>query len=386
MKLKLLIILLLTSLAARADFDLETEFEDFGDNEPTADSIPPLRGKNWVERLWHSGFHINDPRIDYPRFARFCLKVYNWGDQTFNSYNPNYVTATGKNWKVTLNTLGSTQTYGYLFKDTPGASDIDSRVHIRSNIGYDAGIHINFMAVSVGYTWNVNQLVNYNNAPRSTFTFSFTCARFAIELLQQQLEGNTWCDRFGTLNDGRSVHITLNNTRRRNFYIHGYYFLNHRHYAQAAPYCFSKYQLRSAGSWLFGPRYSREFLQIDFTDLPAHILEHAPQGLPLLNQFRFHCIEAQGGYAYNAALSHGWLFNITALAGLGYRRTIAAHAHLNFTEQVSTTADGRMAFTYNNRSFFASAQARANISFLFNASYSFEFSSQQAEIIVGCRF
>lgn len=379
-RLLLSLILLLTVVPAFAEFDLD--IEGFGSGEPAGDSIPTLHG-NWVQQLWQSGFHINDPRINYPRFPRFCVKVYNWGDRVFNSYDPNYVTATGKNWKITVDGVGSSQTYGYLFDQIPGT---DSRVQIRSNFGYDFGIHLNFMAVSIGYTWNMNKLANFYDAPRTTFSFSFTCARFAVELLNQKLEGNTYLYRFANYNDGRSIHIPLNNTRRNTFSINGYYFLNHNRYSQAAPYCFSKYQLRSAGSWLFGARYTRQFVQIDFTDLPAEVLEYKPEKLRLLNQFRFHTIEGQAGYAFNAVMPHGWLYNITALAGIGYRRSIQQHTRENFSELVSTTLDGRMALTYNHRAFFASATLRANLSFLFNSGYSFLLSSERLQIIVGARF
>ena len=60
---------------------------------------PEWRRKNWVSQLFANGFRINDPGINYPKFARFCLKVYNWGDKTFNSYDPCYVVGSGKNWK-----------------------------------------------------------------------------------------------------------------------------------------------------------------------------------------------------------------------------------------------------------------------------------------------
>ena len=56
----------------------------------------------WYKQVIKSGFHIHDPRINYPRFPRFLLNVYDWGDRTFNSYDPDYVVGSGKNWKVRL--------------------------------------------------------------------------------------------------------------------------------------------------------------------------------------------------------------------------------------------------------------------------------------------
>lgn len=386
---RLLLILLLamgaaaTNAAPDLDIDLEP-LETFGEAEDADSLQSPLHG-NWVQQLWQTGFHINDPRISYPRFPKFCLKVYNWGDRVFNSYDPNYVVSTGKNWKVTVDALGSMQSYGYLFNRLPGSLETNT-VTMRSNIGYDLGVHINFMAVSIGYTWNMNKLADFHNSPRSTFSFSFTCARFAVELLNQQIEGNTYLSRFSTYNDGRQIHIDLPNTRRNTFSINGFYFINHNHYSQAAAYCFSKYQKRSAGTWLVGARYAKQFVQIDFTELPPEVLAHKPAALQLLNQFSFHNIEAQAGYAFNAVMPHNWLFNITVLQALGYRRSIIERDSKSFSEQIAATIDGRLGFTYNHRAFFAHADVKANLSFLFNAGYSFLMSSQQAQILLGVRF
>ncbi|MDE6205419.1 MAG: hypothetical protein K2F66_04800, partial [Duncaniella sp.] len=51
----------------------------------------------WIKQLIDNGFRIHDEGVCYPRFPRFCLNVYNWGDRTFNSYDTTYVVGTGKN-------------------------------------------------------------------------------------------------------------------------------------------------------------------------------------------------------------------------------------------------------------------------------------------------
>ncbi|MDE5923592.1 MAG: hypothetical protein K2G79_08915 [Muribaculum sp.] len=43
---------------------------------------PDYYQQNWVKQLFANGFRINDPGINYPKFMRFCLNVYNWGDKT----------------------------------------------------------------------------------------------------------------------------------------------------------------------------------------------------------------------------------------------------------------------------------------------------------------
>lgn len=56
-----LILIMLAAMAAGAQAPAEP------------DDTASLHG-NWVQQLWQTGFHINDPRIRYPRFANFCRK------------------------------------------------------------------------------------------------------------------------------------------------------------------------------------------------------------------------------------------------------------------------------------------------------------------------
>ena len=63
--------------------------------QSASDSIA-RRDVPWYRQLMANGFKIHDPEIDYPRFPRFCLKVYDWGDKTFNSYDTTYVEGTGR--------------------------------------------------------------------------------------------------------------------------------------------------------------------------------------------------------------------------------------------------------------------------------------------------
>lgn len=375
----LLIITLLTAAVTAAGADNTT-----GTAAP-ADTAQ-LHG-NWVQQLIQTGFHINDPRIRYPKFANFCRKVYNWGDKTFNSYDPDYVVGTGKNWKFIVDATGSMQSYGYLVDGFINDSDTKTfeRISMRSNIGYDLGVRLNFMAISIGYTWNMNKLIGHNDAPRSGFNFSFTCARFSAEILSQTTQGNTYIDRFGRYMNGHSVHIPFDDTRRDTQMFNAFYFLNHRRYSQAAAYCYSKYQKRSAGSWIVGARYARQKINIDFSGLPAEVLVWKPDSLPYNNTYNFHDICVQGGYAYNAVMPHNWLFNITVLPSIGYRRSLTT-SKSTVSEMVATNIDGRMSLVYNHRALFLNLALKANASFLFNRGYSFFMSSQQASLIVGARF
>jgi len=129
----------------------------------------------WYRQLIDNGFHINDPDINYPRFWRWCVDVYNWGDRTFNSYDPDYVVGAGKNWKAGLKSYNWTENYTLLFPHK-------LRVNMVSDIFSDVGAYLSFMAVSVGYTLNANDVFGHPVANNHNFDFNFCCALFSANM------------------------------------------------------------------------------------------------------------------------------------------------------------------------------------------------------------
>ncbi|MDE6145282.1 MAG: DUF4421 domain-containing protein, partial [Muribaculaceae bacterium] len=215
-----------------------------------ADSLAPLHG-NWFQQLVRTGFQINDPRISYPRFPRFCLKVYNWGDRTFNSYDPAYVRSTGKNWKISVKSDNWNQSYRYVFNLFD-----QNNVSVRSRVSSDLGISLNFMAVGISYTRALDELFYGKKNKRNSLDFSFTCSRFSVELLSQQTEGGAYIDRYGDYENGKFLHMPFDGLSQSQTSVTAFYFFNHNRYSQSAAYAYSKYQLRSAGSWIGGFRWA----------------------------------------------------------------------------------------------------------------------------------
>lgn len=354
-----------------------------GTDTVAADTLPALHG-NWVQQLWQARFQINDPRIHYPKFANFCRKVYNWGDRTFNSYDTAYVVGTGKKWKAIVSSNNWMQGYGYLF-DLSNRHSETGNVTLRSNINVDLGVSLNFMAVGVSHTWNVNTWMKGPGTPRSAWRYSFTCALFSAEVTTLSTSGNTIIDRFGKFNEGRKIHYSFDDVRQQSITFQGYYFFNHRKYSQAAAYSFSKYQLRNAGTWLLGVRYSKQDIEMDFGTLPAEMLAFKPEGLPLKPEFRYHEFALAGGYAYNVVMPHHWLFNITATPALGYRRSLMS-GQRTFGQMVVTGMTGSFALTYNHRALFLSLQGTGNMSFVFDSNYSFFAAREGINALIGIRF
>lgn len=49
--------------------------------------------RNWLHLIKKGELDMKDTTVQYPRFLKFCVGVYNWADRVFNSYDTTYVSA-----------------------------------------------------------------------------------------------------------------------------------------------------------------------------------------------------------------------------------------------------------------------------------------------------
>ena len=333
----------------------------------------------WYKQLYETGFRIHDPAINYPRFMRFALKVYDWGDHTFNSYNPDYVVGTGKNWKARIDSYNWMESYMMLFS-------INSRdmLHIRSNVYDDLGIHLSFMALSIGYTAKVNNWAG-DESKRSNFNFNFTTSRFSANIDILSTEGASHITHFGDYNDGHSFNYRFNDISHKALSGEFYYFINHLKFSQAAAYCFSKYQLRSAGSPIVGFAFNNQRIAMDFSNLPPEMKQFLPS-LENYYNFRFTDYGIIGGYSYNFVLRpKTWLINLTGLPSIGFRHSYSTSSE-GKKMMLAANIRARFSVVYNHRALFASLCGRLDGNLFFNAKYTFFNATESLSAIVGVRF
>lgn len=331
----------------------------------------------WIRQLIDNRFAIHDSTIYYPAFPRFVLNVYNWGDRTFNSYEKDYVVGTGMNWKL------QAKTYGWLESQTIFFPK-NSRLSMHSNLFMDAGAYISFMAVSVGYMWNMDKLFD-RDTKRRTFNFDFTCSRFSINYSKVSSEGGMILTHLGDYNDGRDFRYDFDAVNISATNIDAYYFFNNRRYSHAAAYSFSKYQLRTAGTAIVGINLAEQNISMDFSGLPPDMLNYLPLDNPSYT-FHHRDIAVLGGYGRNWVLKpRRWLLNLTAMGALGYKRTLE-NATDGKRNLIANNYKVSLSAVYNHRKLFASAQARFNGSLYFNSSFTHFSSFSSLTLIVGMRF
>lgn len=334
----------------------------------------------WIKQLWENGFLINDPGVDYPKFPRFLLHVYNWGDRTFNSYDTAYVVGSGKNWKGMLKSYNWFENSTMVFFNKGGRTRTVSMI---SQLFPDMGPYLCFMAVSVGYMFNLSDLIG-SDAHRNTFSLDFTCSRFSASFKRQSAEGGMRLTRFGGYNDGHSISYPFKDIKLKSTTADVMYFFNNRRYSHAAAYCFSKYQLRSAGTWVAGFSYANQRYDMDFSHLPVDMLANLP--LPVL--YRLHHIDytLSGGYAQNWVLHpRRWLVNLMGTLALGYKHT-KADATDGRRDMMATNFRLMSSLTYNHRALFAGLQLRFD-GFMYYNGQMFSFNQfGYITAMVGARF
>lgn len=345
----------------------------------TADTIQPHNSTRWIKQLIDNGFHINDPDVDYPRFPRFLRNVYNWGDRVFNSYDTTYVVSVGKNWKAQAKSFNWAQTYAFIFPHHETAN-------IVSDIYADIGGYVSFMAVSVGYMFNANELLADNHNKRTNFNLNFTCALFTMDYTRQTIDGGARITHVGDISHkDNDKSVPFDGLKSDQTSLLAYYMFNHRQYSHAAAYCFSKYQLRGAGSWIAGLNYIKQDTEMDFTEINPDVLKPIPD-MQLHYHLHYTDYMAVGGYGHNwVPKPRRWLINLTSLLGLGYKHTRDDATDAN-RDMVALQGRLTSSFVYNHRSLFAAIILKAGAQFYFNGAYTMINSSISAEATVGFRF
>lgn len=351
-------------------------------NVPKDVAIKPLE-KSREERWWLNQLRYNhtlnlkDTSIIYPRFVKFCVDVYNWGDALFNSYDPEYVVGTGKRWKARIVNDNWVDSYVMTLPKKLQANML-------SNLYANLGGYIQYMAVSVGYTVDMGKFFGNNPLNHKKWEFGFNCARFNAEIYYQENTGGTFLRKFGKYNNGRLFKQDFPGLEMYNFGIEAVYFLNNKRYSHGAAYNFSKYQKRSQGSWIAGFSYSNVKLRFDFSKLPADLLPYLT--IPAESYlFHYNSYSAVIGYGFNWVIKPRLLYNFTVMPAFG-----VGHCFEDSLEgekyMFAMSIGSRMSLTYNLGNWFFSLIGKMNGHWYKSGTYSLFSSVENFSANIGFRF
>lgn len=128
---------------------------------------------------------------------------------------------------------------------------------------------------------------------------------------------------------------------------------------------------------------------MDFSELPESIRQEIPEFGDNYG-FRYSDYAIMGGYGYNCVLPHKWLYNITILPSVGYKRSslIDRDNGIDHSAENNVCVNfcGKMSLTYNYRALFISTLLRFDGGVYLDNDYTFFNSMASASVVAGVRF
>ncbi len=349
--------------------------------EEMTDSVaqqPVVRSDNyWKEQLFKGKLNLYDESIKYPKFLQKCVELYRWGDRTFNSYDSDYVVGTGYKCKLFVKNEEWLDSYAMRF---PQKSNLGMMSNVSSNIGG----YVQYMAVSVGYSREINALFGTKVSGQNKFEFQFTCSLFSAEVYYTKNTGSTNIHHLCNYNGGKWFTQEFNGLSSESVGADIYYFFNNKKYSQGAAYNFSKYQKKSAGSWIAGLTLSHQNIGLDFSELSDDMKLYLP-GVREQYRFKYNDYCFLLGYGYNWVFKKNWLFNVSFLPSVGFKHCLGANVD-GRGDLFSLNLKGKLGLVYNHKRFFYGLGMRADGHWYRSRDYGFFNSIESLTLTAGFRF
>lgn len=371
------------------DYGLELLNRFHSDTLATTAPLPPAdaetqpltysRDQRWWWNLFKKGkLSMTDTTVIWPKFLKFCVDLYNWGDKTFNSYDPEYVIGTGKRWKVRIVSDNWLDTYEMKLPqgiNTTMSSDIYANI----------GAYIQYMAVSVGSSYDIQKLFNKKEPSHKKYEFGFVCALFNAELYYHENRGGVNIRKFGQLGDRELIKEYFPGVSMYTLGFDAYYFFNNKKYSQGAAYNFAKYQLKSQGSFMAGISITNQKLTFDFNQLPDNLKDKLPADDITKYYFHYNSYAIMGGYGYNWVIAPKLLFNATIMPSIGfshyYEDSLEGNKYL-----LSLNILGKISLTYNLGNFYFGLFGKVNGHYYRQGTMRLFSSIENFSAYVGLRF
>lgn len=332
--------------------------------------------RNWWHLLKKGKLSLDDKSVEWPRFMRFCLGVYHWGDEFFNGFDTTYVVGTGRRWKVRLTSdLWSDSYTMKVGRHKP--------IQMLSHSVIHSGAYLQFMAVSMGYQIDMTNVIGNRPIDNRRLTFGFGCGLFNLDLAYTENDGGTYLRRFADYNDGKNINVFFPGLKMSSFETDLYFFVNHRKYSQVAAYSFGRYQKKRAGSLLIGASYLTQDIHMDFAQLPEYMRSNDVTGMQRYDYFYFN-YNLLIGYGYNWPVRKHLLFNLTTLPAVGFNHRVGAREEKSTLFSAGLRAMASVTFNYGD--FFLGLSGKFTGQFYYSHGSDLFSTIQTGQFTAGVRF
>lgn len=323
-----------------------------------------------------------DSIAEWGKFPRFCVGVYRWGDKFFNTYDSTYVVGTGTKFNVKI-TADSWLNYYRFVLPNGGNSIFDNNyVDLISRPSTSVGIHLTYLAVSVGYDINLSSLFRGVKEARQRYQFGFNCALFGAEAYKEINSVGTRLRRFGNI---RHLHVPFDGMHSDSWGITAYYFINNKRYSQAAAFSYSKIQRRSQGSFYVGLSVYSQNYDFDFSNLDPSLRELLPEEWE-----NNHFITKTRNFGVRVGYGYNWVFAKNMLFGVQVSPTIGVkHGFTNSTIKKTSFSlynNARVSVVWNKGKWFAGVTAEGNTAVVSDRQTTFLGNELSVTAAVGYRF
>lgn len=316
------------------------------------------------------------------KFPNFCVDVYRWGDKFFNTYDSTYVRGTGYKFNIKDRVETWTDRYDFDFGD-------GSRLHMASQPSTSTGFYLTYLAVSVGYDFNVSKWLGSSDPARRRFVFQFNCALFTADLSWITNNTSTRIKSF-TYPDGTIyMNTRYDGINTDIFTVSAVYNLNNKRYSQAAAFNYSKLQMRSQGSFFVGATYWTQDINFDITAFPAIIATHVPETWEQAGVKMYHARNRNyaliAGYGYNWVFAPHWNLGVSESPFIGVKDGyINNYRDRQFSFSLFNRA--RLSVVWNNGHWFAGGVLKIENNLVYDRDHSLLNTVLNGEVAVGYRF
>ncbi len=316
-----------------------------------------------------------DSIAEWGRFPRFCVNTYRWGDKFFNGYDSAYVVGTGYKFNAKITTDSWMDVYNFRLPE-------GTQILMNSDPSTSIGAYLTYLAVSVGYDINVSKIFGGVDRSRQRLRFGFNCSLFAAEVYLIKNDVGATMKRFG---DMRDLHMPFRGIDNNTWGLDAYYFFNHKRYAEAAAFNFSRIQRKSQGSFYTGISIYTQQLDFDFNMLPDIMKKKLPADwLDYRYRVNTHNYAIRVGYGYNWVFRNNWVLGVSESPVIGIRK-----GYINSDiEKVSFSMYNRLkvSVVWNNGRWFAGAVGKVDGALISDKQTVYAGGVISGEACVGYRF
>ena len=262
--------------------------------------------------------------------------------------------------------LQNTNTYEYYRLSTENGNSIS----FAPKPSVRLGPYVGWRWVFLGYTIDLTAL--NHSSKKTELGLSLYSSQIGVDLFYRKTGNDFRIDKM-SLASGvdtspmRDVSYDGLNVSIKGFNL--YYIFNHRRFSYPAAFSQSTMQKRSCGSPIVGIGYTRHTLSIDcdkLNNLVHEKLGNDVASIPLdsvlgASRVKHTDYTVMGGYAYNFAFAHNWLFAASLSLGIGYKHTESdvskrAFSLKNFNiANLNLDGIGRFGLVWNNNRWYAGA-------------------------------